>query len=62
MITGANNREILVFDWDGNPVKKYVFADGRPILSASYDAIHNRFYTFSPDEPEHNIVVYEMDE
>lgn len=57
-----NNMHILEFDWDANPIKKYVLNDGRLIVSFAYDPIHKRFYTFCPDERDHNIVVYEVEE
>jgi hypothetical protein len=57
-----NNMNVLAFDWNANPIKKYVFSDGRLIVSFAFDPIHNRFYAFCPDEQDNNIVIYQIPE
>lgn len=57
----SNPLKIMSFDWNGTPIKEYVL-DNRLITSFTFDPIHNRFYTFCPDERDHNIVVYEVEE
>ncbi len=53
--------KIMAFDWDANPIMEYIL-DNRLIRSFTFDPIHNRFYTFCPDERDHNIVVYQIPE
>jgi hypothetical protein len=56
-----NNRpisEIYVFDWDGNPIKKYVL--DREIFPFSYDARNNRFIGFSNYDEEYPFISYEL--
>ncbi|MEE4117135.1 MAG: BF3164 family lipoprotein [Marinilabiliaceae bacterium] len=51
---------LLVFDSDGNPIKKYIFADNRYVSHFAIDELHNRIYTFCANEAEHNIIVYDF--
>lgn len=55
-----NNISLLVFDWNGKPIKKYIFADNRIVFHFAIDMPHKRIYTFCPNEKEHNIIVYDF--
>lgn len=50
--------KILVFDWEGNPVKEYVLADRRNVPSIAVDERNKRIFAYCPEEDEHNLVVY----
>lgn len=50
--------KILVFDWEGNPVKEYVLSDKRRVFSIAIDERNKRIYAYCPEEEEHNLVVY----
>jgi len=50
--------KILVFDWEGNPVKEFVLADRRNVPSIAVDERNKRIFAFCPEEDEHNLVVY----
>jgi hypothetical protein len=50
--------KILVFDWEGNPVKEYVLSDKRYVFSMAIDERNKRIYAYCPEEEEHNLVVY----
>lgn len=52
--------KVQVFDWNGNPVKEFRFADGRPVRSFAVDSIHNRIYAYDPVNPVYNLVLYEF--
>jgi hypothetical protein len=52
--------KIQVFDWDGNPIKEYIIGDNRRVISFAYDKVHQRFYTYSTDEEDYNIVMYDL--
>jgi len=51
---------LLVFDLNGKPIKKYIFADNRFVYHFAIDMLHKRIYTFCPNEAEHNIIVYDF--
>ena len=57
-----NDSKILVFDWDGNPIKEYIIADHRIITSFTYDENKNVFYMYSREEEKNNIVIYDLNE
>ncbi|WP_375585742.1 BF3164 family lipoprotein [Cyclobacterium xiamenense] len=50
--------KILVFDWEGNPVKEYVLGDGRYVFSIAVDEKNKRIYAYCPNENENNLVMY----
>lgn len=50
---------LLVFDLNGKPINKYVFADNRFVSHFAIDMLHKRIYTFCANEAEHNIIVYD---
>ncbi len=54
------NSKILVFDWDGHPVKELELEDGRYIQSFAVDEKNNRIYAYCPQEKDFNLVVYSM--
>jgi hypothetical protein len=56
----ATNSKLLVFDWDGNPVKELVLNDGRYIMSFAVDEKNKRVYAYCPNEKENNLVVFSM--
>jgi hypothetical protein len=51
---------LLVFDCNGFPVEKYIFADNRYVSHFAIDKLHKRIYTFCPNEAEHNIIFYDF--
>jgi len=55
-----NDISLLVFNWNGEPIKKYIFADNRYLNHFAIDKVHKRIYTFCPNETEHNIIVYDF--
>jgi hypothetical protein len=52
------NQSILVFDWKGNPVKKYILDKGFFIKSFAIDWNNNKIYGYCPDKNENSIIVY----
>jgi len=56
-----SNHSIMVFDWQGNPIKKFVLDKRYFIKSFAVDWGGNRFYGYCSDENEHNIIMYEFD-
>lgn len=57
---GEYNMKVQVFDWDGKPVKEYIL-DDRLITSFAIDEDNNRIYAYSPLEPEHPIIIYNIE-
>lgn len=55
-----SNQSILVFDWKGNPVKKYILDKNHFIKSFAVDWENNRFYGYSSDEMDNTIIVYQI--
>ena len=55
-----SNQSILVFDWKGNPVKKFILDKQYFIKSFAVDWENSRFYGYCSEESEHNIIVYEF--
>jgi len=55
-----SNQSILVFDWEGNPVKKFILDRQYFIRSFAVDWENSRFFGYCSEEPEHNIIVYEF--
>lgn len=56
-----SNQSIMVFDWHGNPVKKFVLDKSYFIKSFAVDWEKNRFLGYCSSENEHNIIMYEFD-
>ncbi|NMA49779.1 MAG: hypothetical protein GX947_08465 [Tissierellia bacterium] len=56
-----SNQNIMVFDWQGNPVKKFVLDNSYFIKSFAVDWGKNRFYGYCSNENEHTIIMYEFD-
>jgi hypothetical protein len=56
----ATNSKILVFDWQGNPVKEVIINDGRFIQSFALDEKNNRVYAYCPNEKEYNLLIYPL--
>ena len=52
---------VQVFNWDGDPLIEYVL-DKRKLLNFAIDSVNNRIYAYSPNEPEHNIIMYDMNQ
>ncbi len=52
--------KVQVFDWNGNPVKEFRFADGRPVRSFAVDSLHRRIYAYDPMSSEFNLVLYDF--
>ncbi len=50
--------EIYVFDWDGNPIEKFVL--DREINSFTYDSINNRVIGYSSNNNEYPIFKYDL--
>jgi hypothetical protein len=50
--------EIYVFDWDGNPIEKYVL--DREINSFAYDSSNNRFIGYSTNNNEYPLFKYDL--
>lgn len=66
VIDGNNNElknsiQVQVFNWNGEPIRKYSLDDGRRITYFAVDPIHNRIYAYDPNEEKHNIITYSMD-
>jgi len=55
-----SNQCILVFDWKGNPVKKFILDKQYFIKSFAVDWENSRFYGYCSEESEHNVIVYEF--
>lgn len=53
--------KVQVFDWAGIPLEEYIL-DKRRLFSFAVDDVNNRIYAYSPDEPEHNIIMYDMNQ
>ncbi len=57
-----SNQSILVFDWKGNPVKKYILDKNHFIKSFAVDWDNNRFYGYNSDEIDNTIIVYQVND
>ncbi|MCF8224080.1 MAG: TolB-like 6-bladed beta-propeller domain-containing protein [Bacteroidales bacterium] len=55
-----SNQNILLFDWNGDPVKKFILDKQYYINSFTVDWENSRFYGYCSEESEHNIIVYEF--
>jgi len=55
----TNNPKIQVFNWEGLAIKEYTL-DNRLITAFAIDTNHDRIYAYSPNEEDHNIVIYKM--
>lgn len=53
-----SNSEILVFGWDGKPVKKITL--DKFVVSFAIDKKHNKIYCFCPYETDNNIICYDL--
>lgn len=60
--THRNDAKVQVFDWDGNPLIEYILADNMYISYFAYDEKNNRIYGYAPDQKEHNIVMYDLNQ
>jgi len=49
------SHEIFVFDWNGNPIKRYILNEG--IITFSVDQMHKKIYGIS-DTPQYHIVEF----
>lgn len=57
------NLKVLVFDWEGNPVKEYILQDKRYIESFAVDEKNQMIYAYCRDEKEmNNIIGYKMND
>ncbi|MGY6521053.1 MAG: hypothetical protein ACXIUD_04950 [Mongoliitalea sp.] len=54
------NLNLLQFDWEGNPLKKYILVDNKFVESFAVDFERNKVYCFLPHEKEYNIYVYDL--
>lgn len=54
----CTNQNILVFDWNGNPIKKYILDTEHFIRNFAVDFNNKRFYGFCLEEAEHPIIFY----
>ncbi len=52
-------QSIMVFDWEGNPIKRFILDPDYFIQSFAIDAINNRFIGYCADSSEHNIIVFD---
>ena len=50
--------KILVFDWEGDPVKEFILGDGRYVFSIAVDEKNKRIFAYCPEEEENHLVVY----
>lgn len=57
-----SNQSILVFDWKGRPVKKYLLDNTHFIKSFAVDWENNRFYGYCSDGLEHPVFVFNSKE
>jgi hypothetical protein len=53
-----SKQSILVFDWAGNPVKKYILDNTHFIKSFAVDWRNNRFYGYCSDGIKHHLFVF----
>lgn len=59
---GINNVELHVFDWDGNPIKKYLLNEGIGALSPfAVDEKNNKLYTVNPKSEESYFSQFSLD-
>jgi hypothetical protein len=62
-VTGNyTNQSILVFDWEGIPIKKYILDKQHFIKSFAIDWKNNRIYGYDSNELNNTIIVYQVKE
>lgn len=63
-LAGNNHKilNVLVFDWNGKPVIKYILDNDQASEAIAFDSKHNRFYTYCRDCEESNILVFNIPE
>lgn len=57
----ARNMKVQVFNWEGKPIKEYVLEGKYRLTNFAVDSINNRIYAYSPDQPDHTIIMFDMD-
>lgn len=55
-----NDMKVQVFTWDGKPVKEYVLEGNYRFTNFAVDSLHQRIYAYSPDQPDHTMVMFDM--
>jgi hypothetical protein len=50
--------KILVFNWEGRPVKEFILSDGRYVFSIAVDEKNKRIFAYCPEEEGNNLFVY----
>ncbi len=56
-----SNQSVLVFDWQGHPIKKFILDKQYFIKSFAVDWRNNRFYGYCSDKPDYPIISYELE-